>query len=190
MIGTLRRIASRKLPGVYYGIRRGMMALRRWRMGLKHVHPTFYCPAGAKVSRDLVAGPYSFVNVGSSVCANVTFGKYVMLAANVSILSDDHDPRKPGVPVIFSGHPAPPATVLEDDVWVGYDAVIKAGVRIGRGAIVAARAVVTKDVPAYEIHAGVPAKKVGDRFATEEDKARHDAMLNGPLVEPKYNAAG
>ncbi|HXJ71426.1 MAG TPA: acetyltransferase, partial [Candidatus Dormibacteraeota bacterium] len=58
--------------------------------------------------------------------------------------------------------------------------ILLAGVRIGRGAIVAAGAVVTREVPPYEIHAGVPARKIRDRFATETDRQLHDKMLDEP----------
>ena len=54
--------------------------------------------------------------------------------------------------------------VVGNDVWFGYDALIKGGVTIGDGAIIAARAVVVKDVPAYAIVAGNPAKVVKMRF--------------------------
>lgn len=54
--------------------------------------------------------------------------------------------------------------VVGNDVWLGYDALIKGGVTIGDGAIIAARAVVVKDVPAYSIVAGNPAKVVKMRF--------------------------
>ena len=54
--------------------------------------------------------------------------------------------------------------VIGNDVWIGYEAVIFAGVTIGDGAIIGARSVVTKDVPPYTIVAGVPAKKVRKRF--------------------------
>jgi acetyltransferase-like isoleucine patch superfamily enzyme len=57
----------------------------------------------------------------------------------------------------------PAAIVVEDDVWVGAGAKILAGVTIKTGAIIAAGSVVTKDVGEYEIFAGSPAKKVGDR---------------------------
>ena len=55
------------------------------------------------------------------------------------------------------------AITLEDDVWIGAEAVILKGVTIGRGAIVAAGSVVTKSVGAYEIWGGIPAKKIGMR---------------------------
>ena len=54
--------------------------------------------------------------------------------------------------------------VIGNDVWIGYEAVILPGVRIGDGAIVAARAVVTKDVEPYTIVGGVPAKPIRKRF--------------------------
>ena len=57
--------------------------------------------------------------------------------------------------------------VIGNDVWIGYDAVIMAGVRIGDGAIIGTRAVVTKDVEPYSIVGGVPAKEIRKRFAPE-----------------------
>lgn len=56
---------------------------------------------------------------------------------------------------------------IGNDVWIGYEAVIMAGVHIGDGAIIAARAVVTKDVPPYTIVGGTPAKKIRKRFDAE-----------------------
>jgi acetyltransferase-like isoleucine patch superfamily enzyme len=53
--------------------------------------------------------------------------------------------------------------VLEDDVWLGANVVVLKGVRIGRGAIVAAGAVVTRSVPGFEIWGGVPARRLGER---------------------------
>lgn len=54
--------------------------------------------------------------------------------------------------------------VIGNDVWIGYEAVILSGVHIGDGAIIGARAVVTKDVPAYTVVGGVPAKEIKKRF--------------------------
>ena len=57
--------------------------------------------------------------------------------------------------------------VIGNDVWIGYEAVIMAGVHIGDGTIIAARAVVTKDVPPYTIVGGTPAKEIRKRFDAE-----------------------
>lgn len=57
--------------------------------------------------------------------------------------------------------------VIGNDVWIGYEAVIMAGVHIGDGAIIGTRAAVTKDVPPYTIVGGVPAKEIRKRFSPE-----------------------
>jgi acetyltransferase-like isoleucine patch superfamily enzyme len=113
-----------------------------------------------------------------------------MLAPRVGIVGGDHRYDQPGIPMVFSGRPEQKSTIVEDDVWIGYRATILSGVRIGRGSLVAAGAVVTRDVPPYEIHAGVPAQKVRDRFSSAEDREQHDGMLReaaraGDYVRPR-----
>lgn len=65
--------------------------------------------------------------------------------------------------------------VIGNDVWIGYEAVIMAGVHIGDGAVIAARAVVAKDVPPYTIVGGTPAKEIRKRF--EADVIERLSML-------------
>ena len=57
--------------------------------------------------------------------------------------------------------------VIGNDVWIGYEAVVMAGVTIGDGAVIGARAVVTRDVSPYTIVGGVPAKEIRKRFPDE-----------------------
>lgn len=57
--------------------------------------------------------------------------------------------------------------IIGNDVWIGYEAVVMAGVTVGDGAIIGTRAVVTKDVPPYTIVGGVPAKVIRKRFSDE-----------------------
>lgn len=71
--------------------------------------------------------------------------------------------------------------VIGNDVWIGYDAVILAGVTIGDGAIIGTRAVVTKDVEPYSIVGGVPAKEIRKRFAPDViERLRKSQWWNWP----------
>ena len=76
--------------------------------------------------------------------------------------------------------------IVDDDVWIGYRATVLSGVHIGKGAIVAAGAVVTKDVPPYAIVGGVPAKIIGYRF---EEEMRNELLkvdfskLDGEMIK-------
>ncbi len=70
-------------------------------------------------------------------------------------------------------------TIVESEVWIGQQSTILAGLKIGRGAIVAAGSVVTKDVPAYVIVGGVPAKQIRKRFSSEDDELEHIKQMYG-----------
>ncbi len=159
--------------------------IQRWRRfayGVKHVHPTTLIGADCALERDLVAGEYCFINRRCVIQAKVRLGRYVMIASEVAVVGGDHRIDRPGVPATFSGRPEIVATIFEDDCWIGHGATVLQGVRVGRGAVVAAGAVVTKDVPPYEIHGGVPARKISERFPDPADRAIHEAMLSGPTV--------
>lgn len=150
------------------------------RYNLRNVHKSFYITKPFAVASDLKAGAYSFAGYGCWICPKVRLGNYVMLASHVAILGGDHIYDKPGMPIIFSGRPGIKETIIEDDVWVGLRAIIMAGVHIGRGAIVAAGALVTSDVEPYTIVGGSPAKFIQKRFNSPEDVEHHNKMLNKP----------
>tara|TARA_B100000378_G_scaffold276221_1_gene273713 strand:+ start:1992 stop:2537 length:546 start_codon:yes stop_codon:yes gene_type:complete len=89
----------------------------------------------------------------------VKIGKNVMIADSVSIRDTDHVFTNIYEPMNKQGITTSPI-IIEDDVWIGYGAVITKGVRIGKGAIIGANAVVTKNVEPYAIMGGVPAKLI------------------------------
>jgi len=153
---------------------------------LSHVDPTAYFFGISGISKDFVAGPYSFISYGCSIGPKVRIGAYTMLAPRIAIVGADHLYNIPGVPMIFSGRPELPETVIGSDVWIGFGATIMVGVNIGDGSIIAAGAVVTKDIPKYEIWAGVPARKLRDRFENEEQISIHDSMLKSPAKPGQY----
>lgn len=157
--------------------------------GLRNVHNTFFLAEPALVKPDLVAGAYSYIGPGSYMCLNVKLGKYVSIGPQCAILGGDHRMDIPGVPIGFSGRPEhTPETVIEDDVWIGFRVTVVAGVRIGRGAVVAAGSVVTKDVEPYSIVGGVPAKPISRRFTEAQDIETHDQMLSEPAMHGDYCA--
>jgi acetyltransferase-like isoleucine patch superfamily enzyme len=176
--GLIRRLRSNER--LYVASIRLRMAYKRRRYGLRHVHRTFLMNGHSWVSRDLVAHEYSFINMQCVIGPGVELGPYVMLGPRVAIAGADHVLDKAGMPIIFAGRPPYRKTVLEADSWVGFGAILMAGVRIGRGAVVAAGAVITKDVPPYEIHGGVPGRRIGDRFPDPGDRERHEEMLRQP----------
>lgn len=105
-------------------------------------------------------GEYSTLWAGNST-GRITLGKKCLLAPRVTITASNYGIVQ-GTPVMDQPK-IERDIVIGDDVWLGINTVVVAGVTIGDGAIVAAGAVVTKDVPAQAIVAGVPAKVIGVR---------------------------
>lgn len=174
------RTLIRSNTRLYDFTRAAIMMWRRWRFGLRAVHATFFLSAGCRVNPDLVAGEFSYIGPDCLIGPKVELGRYAMLGPRVSVVGCDHVFDQPGTPIIFSGRPVLEPTIIEADAWIGCAAILIAGVRIGRGAIVAAGAVVTKDVPPYEIHGGVPARKISERFPEPADRQTHERMLAEP----------
>ena len=161
------------------------MLLIRKKYGLKYVSRTFFLGGKAKLCKDIRAGDFSYIGPNCCIGPKVIIGRFTMLANNVSILGDDHIFSDPTVPIIFSGRPELKETYIGDDVWVGAYSIIMSGVNIQDGAIIGAGSVVTKDVPAYTIFAGSPAKFIKYRF--DDDKIDvHQKMLKTNKFEIKY----
>ena len=94
--------------------------------------------------------------------AGVTIGNDVRIAAHCMMVSANHRFADPDMPIRKQGLDFGPITI-EDDVWIGSRVNILAGVTVGRGSVIGAGAVVTKDVPPMSVMVGVPARKIGER---------------------------
>ncbi|MFH1808775.1 MAG: acyltransferase [Pseudomonadota bacterium] len=123
----------------------------------------------------LTIGDGCSINYGVSIGAtrSIVLGKRVRVAPFVMIVdSAFHD--------LYQRSVRPPArpVVIEDDVWITAKATVLPGVRIGRGAVVGASAVVTRDVPPFTVVAGIPARPVRqldpERFVVDADARRED----------------
>lgn len=117
----------------------------------------------------LTMGCNSSLNIGCYVVAmqEITIGENVMIGPYAVIVDHDHGTENAGVPMVLQKMKTAPITI-QDDVWIGAHVTITKGVQIGRGAIIGANAVVTRDIPDHCIAAGVPAKVIGRRQAPQQ----------------------
>jgi acetyltransferase-like isoleucine patch superfamily enzyme len=130
------------------------------------------CPNARLVRSSL--GRYSYVQHGSIV-SNAIIGKYCSIAPHVAIGPGEHPVDCISThPVIWSMAEGKEVTedwsrgtVIGNDVWIEQNAIVRSGVKIGDGAVVAAGAVVVKDVGPYEVVGGVPARQIRMRFSDD-----------------------
>ena len=132
----------------------------------------------------LTIGNCVYIGKQVHIEANCRIGSYCLIANRVAIVGrHDHDFSAVGFPVRLAPwvgskrFPSPhidDEAVIEDDVCLGYGTVVLTGVTVGRGSVVAAGSVVTRDIPPYSIAAGVPAKVIGRRFEDPDTIARHE----------------
>lgn len=160
--------------GLYYYLRLHQFR-KKWRKensdnktGAKNIFSPNYVHVGR--------GTYGILNVRqSNYTAHLNIGNYCSIAPDVVFILNSEHPLNTistyPFKVIIMGEESEAGTKgdirIEDDVWIGERAVILSGVTIGQGAVIAAGAVVTKDVPPYAIVGGVPAKLIRYRFNAE-----------------------
>ena len=101
-------------------------------------------------------------NVSITARSKVSIGNNVLFGPNVVINDSNHLFIDKDKPITQQGHTAK-EIIIEDDVWIASNSVILKGVHIGKGAVVAAGSVVTKDVEPYTVVAGAPARKIKNR---------------------------
>lgn len=158
---------ARKLPISYYpgGSAARWLRGRLCRKLLRHTGRDVNIERGADffTGSRLSLGDRSGLGVDCWIRGDVTIGNNVMMATRVIIYGRDHAFGDTSVPMMDQGMGDFAPIVIEDDVWIGAAAIILKGVRVGRGAIVAAGAVVTKDVPPYAIVGGNPARIIRSR---------------------------
>lgn len=125
----------------------------------------FFPPFNTDYGENITFGKNVFLNSGCKFQdqGGITIGDNVLIGHNVVLATLDHNTCVSKRAELFA---AP--IVIEDNVWIGANATVTSGVTIGKGSIVAAGAVVTKDVPKYSIVGGIPAKVI--RELTKEER--------------------
>ncbi|KKC25712.1 hypothetical protein WP12_12900 [Sphingomonas sp. SRS2] len=109
----------------------------------------------------------------------ISIGSHIMFGPRVSLLGGNHRFHQVGIYMhddVQKGWGDDPGIIIRDDVWIGANATVLAGVELGEGCVVAAGAVVTRSVPPYTIVGGVPARVIALRFS-DADIEQHRALL-------------
>jgi len=117
-------------------------------------------------SGDIILGEHCYINPGCVLYSGngLHMGNYVLLAAGVLIMPTNHAFERRGIPIRKQGFaPSKGGVKIGNDVWIGANTVVLDGAVIEDGAIIGAGSVVLGNIPAFEIWAGVPARKIGDR---------------------------
>jgi len=150
---------------------------RFWGLFTKAMGENVHLLAGVKLHspHNISIGHNVSINYGTSLGGtdDLTLGNYVLIGPNCTLLTANHQYDDWKIPVIHQGITKAPI-VIEDNVWLGVNVVVLPGVTIGKGTIVAAGAVVSKDVPPYSIVGGVPAKVIKSRITKKEKKEALD----------------
>ena len=139
----------------------------------------------ALVRGDVSFGAHCTVNPYAMISGKVTCGDGVRIASHVSLVGFNHGFDDPDTPIYRQKHETLGITI-EDDVWIGANAVVVDGVTIGRGAVIAAGAVVSKDVPPMAIVGGVPAKVLRYRGRSRRDETRAQLQALGERARAQF----
>ena len=144
---------------IYHSVRMDTPPYRHFSLGKRSVIESYCCINNAV--GDVVIGDHTRVGIHCTVIGPVTIGSHVNLAQGITVTALNHNFKDTTLRIDEQGISTNPITI-GDDVWIGANAVILPGVTIGKHAVIAAGAVVTKDVPDNCIVGGVPARILKD----------------------------
>lgn len=142
---------------IYWSVRMDTPPYRRFWLGKKSVIESYCCINNAV--GDVTIGDYTRIGIHCTVIGPVCIGSHVNLAQGITVTALNHNFDDISKRIDEQGISTKPV-VIGDDVWIGSNAVILPGVTIGQHVVVAAGAVVTKDVPPYSLVGGIPAKEI------------------------------
>ena len=140
---------------IHRSVRMDTPPYRLFRLGDYSVVESFACINNAV--GDVIIGDYTRIGLHNTIIGPVTIGSHVNLAQGITVTALNHNFEDTEKRIDEQGVSTTPV-VIDDDVWIGANAVILPGVHIGNHCVVAAGAVVTKDVPPHSLVGGVPAK--------------------------------
>lgn len=140
---------------IHRSVRMDTPPYRKFFLGDYSVVESFACINNAV--GDVIIGDHTRIGLHNTIIGPVTIGNHVNLAQGITVTALNHNFSDAEKRIDEQGVNTTPV-VIEDDIWIGANAVILPGVTIGSHSVVAAGSVVTKDVPPHSLVAGVPAK--------------------------------
>ena len=142
---------------IHHSARMDTPPYRKFSLGDYSVIESFACINNAV--GDVMIGDHTRIGLHNTIIGPVIIGSHVNLAQGITITALNHNFENSKKRIDEQGV-STSAVVIEDDIWIGANAVVLSGVTIGHHSVVAAGAVVTKDVPPHSLVAGVPAKVI------------------------------
>lgn len=142
---------------IYRSVRKDLPPFNHFSLGCYSVVEDFTCLNNAV--GELIIGDYSRIGLRNTIIGPVHIGSHVNLAQNITVSGLIHNYQDVDIRIDEQGVSTALITI-EDDVWVGANAVILSGVTIGKHSVVAAGSVVSRSIPPYSVCAGVPAKVI------------------------------
>lgn len=142
---------------IHHSVRMDTPPYRKFSIGNYSVVESFACINNAV--GDVEIGDYTRIGLHNTIIGPVKIGSHVNLAQGITVTALNHNFSDAGKRIDEQGVSTNPVTI-EDDVWIGTNAVILPGITIGTHSVIAAGAVVTKDIPPHSLVAGVPAKVI------------------------------
>lgn len=140
---------------IYRSVRMDTPPYRCFSLGQKSVIESYSCINNAV--GDVIIGDHTRIGLHNTIIGPVTIGSHVNLAQGITVTALNHNFEAPERRIDEQGVSTQQVTI-SDDIWIGANAVVLPGVTVGNHCVIAAGAVVTKDVPPHSLVAGVPAK--------------------------------
>jgi acetyltransferase-like isoleucine patch superfamily enzyme len=142
---------------IYRNVRKDLPPFNKFSLGKYSVIESFSCVNNAV--GDLIIGDYTRIGLGNTIIGPVKIGNHVNLAQNVTVTGLNHNFFDITKRIDEQGV-STKQIKIEDDVWIGANVVVLAGVTIGTHAIIGAGSIVARDVPPYSLCVGSPAKVI------------------------------
>ena len=162
----LYELIGKHLPASTSFFKIGQKSFRRMcgKLILKKCGKKVNIEKGAIFSSSCELGDYSGIGINAYVSGAI-IGNHVMMGPNCCIYSFNHRHDRIDIPMDSQGAEEEKVVIIGDDVWIGSNVVILPGVKIGKGSIIGAGTIVTKDVPEYSVFCGNPGRVVKSRNA-------------------------